>query len=69
MKHTYVNPSGPPSATMAICGEQPGTMEVRANPPRPFVGPAGQGLNECLQMTKICSLLTNSFYLTKIHLF
>ncbi len=53
MKKTFVPPSGSTSAKMAICGEQPGYDEVRARPPRPFVGPAGRGLDECLLMTKI----------------
>jgi len=53
MHHTYVPPSGDPSAKLGIVGEQPGHQEVRARPPRPFIGPAGQGLDECLAMTKI----------------
>ncbi len=53
MRHTYVPPYGEPTAKLAGCGEQPGYHEVRARPPRPFVGPAGQGLDECLLMTKI----------------
>ena len=53
MHHTYVTPSGDPSAKLGIVGEQPGHQEVRARPPRPFIGPAGQGLDECLAMTKI----------------
>lgn len=52
-KHTYVPPSGDLNAKLACCGEQPGYHEVRARPPRPFVGPAGQGLDECLTMVKI----------------
>ena len=53
MRHTYVPPSGDPSAKLAGVGEQPGYQEIRARPPRPFIGPAGQGLDECLAMTKI----------------
>jgi len=53
MRRTFVPPSGDPSAKLAGCGEQPGYQEVRARPPKPFVGPAGQGLDECLLMTKI----------------
>jgi uracil-DNA glycosylase family 4 len=53
MRHTYVGPSGDPNAKLAGCGEQPGFQEIRARPPRPFIGPAGQGLDECLAMTKI----------------
>ncbi len=53
MRRTYVPPSGDPQAKLAGCGEQPGFDEVRARPPKPFVGPAGRGLDECLLMTKI----------------
>lgn len=53
MRNTYVYPSGPSDAKLAGCGEQPGYQEVRARPPRPFIGPAGQGLDECLSMIKI----------------
>ena len=63
MKRTYVHPSGDPSAKMAVCGEQPGAQEIRAHPPRPFVGPAGQALDECLLMTKI---LRRDLYLTNV---
>ena len=51
MKRRYVPPSGNPNARMAIVGEQPGEQEVRRG--RPFVGPAGQGLDECLTLAKI----------------
>ncbi|KKK91714.1 hypothetical protein LCGC14_2710170 [marine sediment metagenome] len=41
MRSTYVPPSGPPNATLAACGEQPGVYEIRNKPfPKPFVGPA-----------------------------
>jgi uracil-DNA glycosylase family 4 len=50
MKRTYVPPAGNPEASMAIVGEQPGQQEVRQR--KPFVGPAGQGLDECLMLTK-----------------
>ena len=53
MRHTYVPAHGDPSAKLAGCGEQPGIQEIRARPPRPFIGPAGQGLDECLAMVKI----------------
>jgi uracil-DNA glycosylase family 4 len=53
MKKTFVPPNGPLDAKMAICGEQPGIHEIRANPPRGFVGPAGHGLDECLMLAKI----------------
>jgi uracil-DNA glycosylase family 4 len=63
MRRTYVHPSGNTDAVLAVCGEQPGQQEIRANPPRPFVGPAGQGLDECLTMTKI---LRRDLYLTNV---
>jgi uracil-DNA glycosylase family 4 len=63
MKRTYVPPSGNRDAKLALCGEQPGMQEIRAHPPRPFVGPAGQGLDECLLMTKI---LRRDLYLTNV---
>lgn len=63
MRNTYVYPSGPPEAKLAGCGEQPGYQEVRARPPRPFIGPAGQGLDECLSMVKI---QRREIYLTNV---
>ena len=63
MKKLYVPPTGNPSATLACCGEQPDTHEIRARPPKPFVGPAGQGLDQCLAMTKI---LRRDLYLTNV---
>ena len=63
MKRTYVPPTGPLDAKLAGCGEQPGFEEVRARPPKPFVGPAGRGLDECLIMSKIPR---NSVYLTNV---
>lgn len=51
MRHTYVPPSGNTLAKLAGCGEQPGVQEVREH--KSFVGPAGQGLNECFSMVKI----------------
>src|SRR3990172_4950845 len=51
MKITYVPPFGDRLAKMVICGEQPGFQEVRGR--KPFIGPAGQGLDECLVMAKI----------------
>ena len=53
MKRTLVPPYGDSSAKLGACGEQPDFEEVRARPPRPFIGPAGRGLDECLLMTKI----------------
>jgi uracil-DNA glycosylase family 4 len=63
MHRTYVHPCGDTAAKLAICGEQPGMQEIRARPPRPFVGPAGQGLDDCLMMTKI---LRRDLYLTNV---
>jgi uracil-DNA glycosylase family 4 len=63
MRQTYVHSSGSMEAKIAIVGEQPGYQEVRARPPKPFVGPAGQGLDECLAMTKI---QRRELYITKI---
>ncbi len=63
MKKTYVHPSGNPTAKLAICGEQPGISEIRARPPKPFIGPAGRGLDECLQMTRI---IRRDCYLTNV---
>lgn len=53
MRRTYVPPSGNKDAKIVAVGEQPGTEEIRARPPKPFVGPAGRGLDDCLIMTKI----------------
>jgi uracil-DNA glycosylase family 4 len=63
MKRTYVPPSGDLNAKLGGCGEQPGFEEIRARPPKPFVGPAGQGLDECLIMTKI---VRRELYLTNV---
>lgn len=63
MRRTYVSPSGNSDALLGIVGEQPGVQEIRAYPPRPFVGPAGQGLDECLVMAKI---LRRILYLTNV---
>ncbi len=63
MKHTFVPPYGNLEAKLGIVGEQPGYQEVRARPPRPFVGPAGQGLDECLSMVKIPR---HEIYLTNV---
>ncbi len=51
MKATYVPPSGNPNAKIAFVGEQPGFQEVRQG--KPFIGPAGKALNECIQMAKL----------------
>jgi len=61
MRSTYVPPIGNPLSTIAIVGEQPGVQEVRQG--KPFIGPAGQGLDECLTMAKIPRL---GSYLTNV---
>lgn len=61
MKNTYVGPAGDRYAKLGGCGEQPGFMEASSG--KPFVGPAGQGLNECLQMTRISRI---GLYLTNV---
>ena len=63
MRKLYVPPSGDTSAKLAGCGEQPGTHEIRARPPKSFMGPAGQGLDQCLLMTKI---MRRDLYLTNV---
>ena len=63
MKRTYVPPYGDTHAKLAIIGEQPGIDEIRGRPPRPFIGPAGRLLDECLTMTKI---LRRECYLTNV---
>ena len=63
MRRTYVHPSGDPNAKIAVVGEQPGVEEIRARPPKPFIGPAGRGLDECLQMTQI---LRRELYVTNV---
>ena len=52
MKRTFVPPSGNRQAKLAIVAEQPGLQEIQASPPRPLVGPAGRGFDECLLLTK-----------------
>ena len=61
MRNTFVPPSGNPEATLAICGEQPGYQETIKR--KPFVGPAGRGLDECLQMARIPR---HQIYLTNV---
>lgn len=53
MRRTYVPPYGPRDAKLGIVGEQPRVTEIRGNPPRPFIGQAGQLLDEMLTMTRI----------------
>lgn len=51
MKNTFVPPSGNPNAKIAIVGEQPGIQEIQRG--KPFIGPAGRGLDECLQIVRM----------------
>ena len=61
MKQTYVQPIGNPEASLAFVGEQPGVQEVKYH--KPFIGPAGQGLDECLMLTKVAR---RDIYLTNV---
>ncbi len=63
MKKLFVPPSGNKDAKLACVGEQPGISEVQGHPPKPFIGPAGRGMDECLSMTKI---LRRDLYLTNV---
>ena len=63
MRHTYVPPRGPKDAKLAVCGEQPGVMEIRWNPPTPFVGPAGKGQDSCMQ---VVGITRRDCYLTNV---
>lgn len=58
---TYVRPEGDPeTAKLAIVGEQPGKTEVFSG--RPFCGPSGIELNECLKavgLTRAECYITN----------
>lgn len=57
----YVGPDGLLSSKIAIVGEQPAKYEVKYG--RPFVGPAGKNLDECLRNAKIAR---GSCYLTNV---
>lgn len=61
MKQTYVRPTGPPNAKIAIVGEQPGKQEVFRG--KPFIGPAGQELSGCLHTVGISR---QEVYLTNV---
>jgi len=61
MKRTFVPPSGDRNAKLAIVGEQPGFQEVKYR--KPFIGPAGRGLDECLAMTRI---QRSNIYITNV---
>jgi uracil-DNA glycosylase family 4 len=61
-KSTYVPPSGDPStAKYIVVGEQPGRTEVIKG--RPFVGPAGMELDDCLHKAGISR---NDCYFTSV---
>jgi len=61
MRRTFVPPSGDRNAKLAIVGEQPGFQEVKYH--KPFIGPAGRGLDECLAMTRI---QRSNIYITNV---
>ena len=47
MRATYVHPEGwPQTCSWALFGEQPGKTEIMRG--KPFIGPAGNELNNCL---------------------
>lgn len=57
--HRIVPPEGPKDAKIAIIGEAPGAVEDRVL--RPFQGPAGRILDECLHAS---GLIRSSVYIT-----
>ncbi len=61
MLKTYVKPSGPPDAKIALVGEQPGYQEIRRG--IPFIGPAGEELTSCCQLVPINRM---SMYITNV---
>lgn len=61
MPSTFVPPSGKLDAAFVLVGEQPGKQEVLRH--QPFVGPAGENLNECLHAADI---LRSNCYLTNV---
>ena len=50
-RSTFVPPTGPSSAPIAIVGEQPGNIEVYKG--EPFIGPAGRELDQNLTLAKL----------------
>ena len=50
-RHSYVPPSGPRDARIVLVGEQPGKIEVQRR--KPFCGPAGNELSNCMEAAKI----------------
>lgn len=61
MSSTYVLPKGLLNAPYIFVGEQPGRQEVRYR--EPFIGPAGDNLNQCLHTAEI---LRSECYLTNV---
>src|SRR5262245_52536506 len=57
----YVGPEGDINSRIALVGEQPAKYELRYG--KPFSGPAGKNLNECLHEAGI---LRNACYLTNV---
>lgn len=61
---TYVPPAGDlKKAKIAFVGEQPGKREVYSTPRKPFIGPAGKVLEECLMAIGIAR---DDCYLTNV---
>ena len=60
-RHSYVPPSGPQQAQIAIVGEQPGRLEIQRR--KPFCGPAGNELSACMEAAKMLRL---ECYLTNV---
>lgn len=63
MPRRYVPGRGPEEAKIAIVGEQPGKEEIASNPPRPFIGPAGRELDECL---RTAGIVRSECYITNV---
>lgn len=61
MARRYVPGVGPREANIAIVGEQPGKTEVIHG--RPFVGPAGKELDECL---RTAGIVRSECYITNV---
>ena len=58
---TLVGPEGSSDSKIAIVGDAPGSSEVKLR--RPFQGPSGQLLNECLHAAGI---VRSNCYLTNV---
>jgi len=61
MENTYVGGTGPLGAKIAFVGEQPAKYEAKYG--KPFTGPAGQNLDECLREARI---RRSEVYLTNV---